>query len=146
LQSLRVGTSEEFRRALGYFQDALDADPSFVAAYARLFEAHLMVVDDDVATMPGTPEQLEKLSEQLTKLAPTNAETHAARAIVFFLNEWKWVEAENEFKQALKADPNCRMALTYYGYFLTRQRRASEARAVLERALASDRISPLISV
>ena len=145
LQSLRVGTSEEFRRALGYFQDALDADPSFVAAYARLFEAHLMVVDDDVATMPGTPEQLEKLSEQLTKLAPTNAETHAAKAIVFFLNEWKWVEAENEFKQALKADPNCRMALTYYGYFLTRQRRASEARAVLERALAWDRISPLIN-
>jgi len=145
LQGLRVGTSEGFRQALEYFKEATDADPKFIAAYARLFETHLMVEDYDVATMPGIAEQLEKLSIKLTQLAPTNAEAHAAKALVLFLNEWKWAEAENEFKQALELDPECRMALTYYGYFLTRERRASEARKVLERALALDRISPLVT-
>ena len=51
---------------------------------------------------PDKAVQLSKLSTNLVKLAPTNAETHAALAIVHFLNEWKWKEAEDEFKEALE--------------------------------------------
>ncbi len=142
---LRRGTAEGFRLAMENFTEAIEADPKFVAAHARLFEIHLMSEDHDVDIIAGKTEKLKELSDRLVKMAPTNAETHAALAIVLFLNEWKWAEAENEFKQALKLDRNCRMALTYYGYFLTRQRRAGEARTVLERALALDLTSPLIT-
>ena len=140
---LRRGTLEGFRQALADFTAAAEADPKFVAAQARLFEIYLMSEDYDVAEINGKAGQLTKLSAKLVQLDPTNAETHAAVAIVHFLNEWRWAEAEDEFKEALKADPNCRMALTYYGYFLTRLRRASEARPVLERALQIDpRLAP----
>jgi len=64
---------------------------------------------------------------------------------MLFLNEWKWVEAEREFNQALQTDPNCRMALTYYGYLLTRLGRADEARVVLKLAQTLDATSPLIT-
>ncbi len=146
LGGLRRGTAEGFRQALENFTAAIKADPQFVAAHARLFETYLMSQDYDVHhPPPGKAAQLEKLSANLMKLAPTNAETHAALAIVRFLNEWQWAEAEREFSLALKADPNCRMALTYYGYMLTRQRRAKEARIMLERALNFDRGSPLVT-
>jgi tetratricopeptide (TPR) repeat protein len=145
LPGLRRGTSEGYRQALVNFTAATEADPAFVAAYARLFEIQLMSEDHGVYIIDGKTAKLNELSAKLVKLAPTNAETCAVAAIVHFLNEWKWKEAEGEFKRALQTDPNCRMALTYYGYFLTRLRRAAEARSVLERALQLDPTSALIT-
>jgi tetratricopeptide (TPR) repeat protein len=145
IPGLGRGTPQGFRVALENFSAAIEADPKFVAAHARLFETYLMSEDYDVPFIDGKAEKLNELSARLLKVAPTNAETHAALAIVHFLNEWKWPEAEAEFQHALKADGNCRMALTYYGYFLTRQLRVSEAHAVLERARALYPNSPLIT-
>ncbi|MBI4326452.1 MAG: protein kinase [Chloroflexi bacterium] len=145
MTALRRGTTEGFRQALQNFTAATDADPKFVAAHARLFEIHLMSEDHGIAIVDGKADQLNQLSARLGKIDSTSAETHAAFAIVRFLNEWKWIEAEGEFKEAIKINPNCRLALTYYGYFLTRLGRASEAHTVLGRALALDPASPLIT-
>jgi serine/threonine protein kinase len=145
LPGLRRGTSEGFLKAREAFNDAITADPKFVAAYARLFEVYLMSEDHSIPFIDGKSNKLNELSVTLMKLAPTNAESHAALAIVRFLNEWKWDEAEREFKHALELDPNCRMALTYYGYFLTRQRRDKVARPLLERARALAPTAPLIA-
>ncbi|MBI4327603.1 MAG: tetratricopeptide repeat protein, partial [Chloroflexi bacterium] len=145
LTAMRRGTTEGFRQAVQNFTAATDADATFVAAHARLFETYLMSEDHGIAIIDGKTEQLNKLSARLVKLGPTNAETHAALAIVRFVNEWKWAEAEREFKQALQVDPRCRMALAHYGYFLTRLRRVDEARILLKRALELDPASPLIT-
>src|ERR1022692_3453999 len=135
MPGLRRGTGEGFRQAFSYFSAATNADPKFVAAYARLFEIQLMGEDHGVFFIDGKKESLNEVSGPLFKISPTTAETPAGLALVRFLNQWKWTEAEREFKQSLALDPNCRMALTYYGYFLTRQLRADEARTMLERAL-----------
>jgi tetratricopeptide (TPR) repeat protein len=134
LSWLRHGTPEGFRQAVENFGKAIKIDPKFVKAHARLFESYLLTEDHGVPPVAGTTQKLDELSATLEKLAPTNAETHAAAGIVRFLNEWRWNEAEKEFKEALRIDPNCRMALMYYGYFLTRLRRSDEARAVLGHA------------
>jgi tetratricopeptide (TPR) repeat protein len=144
LPGMRRGTPEGFRQALVNFTAATKDDPKCVNAYARLFEIHLMSEDHGLALIDGKTEKLKRLSARLAEIAPTNAQTHAAIAIVRFLNDWKWGEAEDEFKQALKLDPNCRMALTYYGYLLTRLGRASEAQHCLELARELDPSSPLI--
>ena len=104
-------------------------------------------MDEDHGSSPiaGKSGKLNELATDLARIAPANAETHAARAIVLFLNQWKWNEAEGEFKQALEADPGCLMALTYYGYFLTRLGRSAEAHQILERALTLDPTSALIT-
>ena len=144
LPALRRGTTEGFRQALESFTGATDADSSFVVAQARLFETYLMGEDHGISFIDRKTERLNAQAARLVKLAPTNAETRAAVAIVRFINEWKWAAAEVEFRQALKADPRCRMALTYYGYFLTRLGRVGEAREVLNRARQLNPESPLI--
>jgi tetratricopeptide (TPR) repeat protein len=145
LLGLRRGTPKGFVAAQESFNNAINADPKFVAAYARLFEVYLMSEDHGIPFIDGKAKKLNALSATLVKIAPTNAETHAALAIVHFLNEWKWDEAESEFKEAIDRDPTSRMALTYYGYFLTRQRRDKEAHAVLERARVLYPTWPLIT-
>ncbi len=145
LPGLRRGTTEGFRQAVQQFSAAVAADPKFVAAHGRLFECYLMSEDHGLPIqIQGKSYVLQQLAANLVKLAATNAETHAALAIVRFINEWNWTEAEAEFRQALQVDPHCRMALTYYGYFLTRIGRAREAREVLEQARQHNPESPLI--
>jgi len=144
-QGLRKGTTKGFHEAREAFTAATNADPQCLFAHARLFETYLMSEDADVSSIDSKAENLGTLATNLWKLSPTNAETHAALAIVLFLNEWKWNEAESQFKEALAADPNCRMALVYYGYMLTRQLRAGPAREVLQRADKLDPESLLIT-
>jgi tetratricopeptide (TPR) repeat protein len=145
LPGLLRATPDGYRRALDYFGRAIELDPKFVNAYARLFETHLLCADRGLSTPPGPAEKLAELATTLQKLAPTNADTHAAVAVVRFLNERRWNDAETEFNKALATDPNCRMALTYYGYFLTRLRKPEQARKVLERAQRLYPASPVIA-
>jgi serine/threonine protein kinase len=133
LRSLRTETPEGYQKALEHLGRAIEIDPRFVEAYARLFETYLMSGDHGFSPKPGQTRKLNELAGALQSMAPTNADTHAAIAIVKFLNEWRWNEAEMEFKEAVKADKNCRMALTYYAYFLTRLRRSDDARRYLNQ-------------
>jgi tetratricopeptide (TPR) repeat protein len=134
LHGLRSGTPEGCQQALEHLGQAIKIEPKFVEAYARLFETYLMPEDHALPAIGGQTEKLNELAGTLQSLAPTNADTHAAVAIVKFLNQWKWAEAEGEFKEALKSGPSCRMALTYYGYFLTRLARSDSASRHLKRA------------
>jgi tetratricopeptide (TPR) repeat protein len=145
LPALRRGTREGFRQAVQSFTTAAEEDPRFVAAYARLIETYLLDEDGGIGFIDGKAEKLASLAATMERIAPTNAETHAARAVVKFINEWKWAEAETEFRQALQVDPNCRMALTYYGYLLTRLGRRNEAESYLNRALQLEPSSPLVT-
>jgi serine/threonine protein kinase len=145
LQGLRSETPDDARKAQANFNQAIKRDPRFVSAYARLFEAHLISGGGAGPSVEGKAEKLNELAATLRKIAPTNAETHAATAVVRFLNEWRWDEAEKEFKEARRINPDCHLALTYYGYFLTRLCRSKEAREVLERAQKRDQRSGIIA-
>lgn len=139
---LRLGTSDGFQKALTNFTDAM-ADPRYLAAVAGLFEAYLMADRQEEVTIVGRSERLDGLFATLEKIAPTNAETHAAHAIVLWLNNGKSREAESEFDQALKADPSL-MVLTCYGRFLTQLGRDDDAHRILKLALKIDPTSPLV--
>jgi tetratricopeptide (TPR) repeat protein len=146
LPGLRRGTFEGFNLAINNFTTAIETDPAFVAAYARLFEVGLISDDYGMDWNPGTgrSQRLTEMSAKMQKLAPSDPETHAALGVMR-MDEWKWREAEREFQLALQLGPNCGMALRYYGYFLNRVGRPDEARVVLQRALALDPSSPQIT-
>src|SRR5262249_4911677 len=99
LRGLRSETPEGYQKALDHLSRAVKIEPRFVEANARLFETYLMATDHG-SPMPAQTQKLNELAGTLKNLAPTNADTHAAIAIVKFLNEWRWKEAEKEFKEA----------------------------------------------
>jgi serine/threonine protein kinase len=145
LSGLRRYTPEGCRSAIDNFGQAIELDPKFVNAYARLIETYALSQDHGLVNGGGTIDKLGELAARLHKIAETNAETHAAVAIALYLNEWKWDDSEKEFKKALEKDPHCRMALTFYGYFLTRLLRPEQAEVFLKRAQEVDPLSPVIA-
>jgi tetratricopeptide (TPR) repeat protein len=144
LQALRSETPEGAVQALANFNKAIEIDSRFAGAYARAFEAYLMSEDHGGPDVTGKVDKLNEIAATLRKIAPTNTETHAITAVQF-LREWRWNEAEREFKEALRINPDCRLALTYYGYYLTRLRRSREAREVLEKAQKRHPASAIIA-
>jgi tetratricopeptide (TPR) repeat protein len=65
-------------------------------------------------------------------------EAHKTLAIVTYVLDWRWLEAEKEFKLALRLDPSDGETLRAYGYYLKNMGRTKEAIEVLTRAHALD--------
>jgi tetratricopeptide (TPR) repeat protein len=57
--------------------------------------------------------------------------------------DWDWVEAESEFKRAIRLDANSATAHQWYGDFLTRMGRFEEAGLELKKAQELDPLSSL---
>jgi serine/threonine protein kinase/tetratricopeptide (TPR) repeat protein len=133
-------TNEHFKKALDYFQQAVDRDPRYAAAYAGLADAY-----DNLANFGGLPqkEALAKAQAAATKalaLDDSSSEAHTAMAITRWY-EWDFGGAESEFRRAVELNPNFRNAHEAYETYLETTGRLSAAQEENHRALALDPLS-----
>ena len=138
-------TSEGFKKAIEYFQQAIASDPSYAAAYSGLADCYNLSSEYE-----GFPpkEAFPRAREAATKaleLDETLAEAHVSLAYTLTNYEWDWAGAEREFKRAIELNPNYATAHQWYGEFLMAMGRFDEARAALKRAQEIDPISPIIN-
>jgi serine/threonine-protein kinase len=108
-------TKEDVEKAIESYKQAIDLDPNFAIAYARLAEVYNQ--------MPAYPYSSPQEAFPLAKAAATRAleidpnlsEGHTALANTLAAYDWNWPEAEREFKRALELDPNSSTAHFRYG-------------------------------
>ncbi len=112
-------SKEDLQKGVDYFQQAVELDPDFALAYAMMADSY--------ASMPAYPylapkEAFPKAKAAATRaveIDPTLAEAHAAIGYALGLYDWKWSEAEREFKRAIELDDknslaHVRFAICYY--------------------------------
>jgi tetratricopeptide (TPR) repeat protein len=129
------GSLEE---ALEHFQDAIDRDPTFAPAYLGLAAAHGARGRVFFGTPPGqTRPDAIAAARRALELDPELAEAHIVLAQVLE-REWRWVEAESEFKQAFELNPNSAAAHIGYAHWLLCQGRTREALSWAERGRELD--------
>ena len=92
---------EEKRKAAGYFQQAIDADPKFGSAYNGLANAHLGLLwpsrqDADTAT---------KAARRAVELDPNSSDAHKILGDINVAS-WNWIGAEEEYRRAVALNPN----------------------------------------
>lgn len=137
-------TVEGYEQAVEHFKRAIELDPAYAHAYAGLADAFLFLGADNV------PRQKELLSNgraallKALELDETLAEAHASLGLLAMLFDWKWAEAEREFKRALELDPNYATAHQWYGEFLVDMGRSDQAIAEIKKAQALDPLSLII--
>jgi tetratricopeptide (TPR) repeat protein len=124
---------ETNRKALPYFEDAIEADPEFALAYAGIADVH--------STKSGFPAEVSRRAaraaiREAMRLDDSLAEVQTAQGVVNMNHEWDWEAAEHNFKRALETDPNFAWAHHVYGHLLSILYRYDEAREHFERALA----------
>jgi tetratricopeptide (TPR) repeat protein len=87
---------------------------------------------------------LSKTKEAIQKalaIAPDSSEVHATLGTIKYVYEWNWQEAEREFLEAIKFNPNYTFARYWYVVFLMLSGRFTEAREQLEHLAKIDPLS-----
>lgn len=138
-------TTEGLQKGLEYFQQAVALDPAYTQAYVGIADSYALL---GLFTVMPPKVAFPKAKEAATKaleMDPELAEAHATLGFVSFYYDWDGLAAENEFRRALRSDPNYAMARTWYGENLAAMGRFSEALAEARQAEVADPLSLTIS-
>ena len=138
-------TEEGFRKAIDYFNQAVETDPHYAQAYAGLADAYSFLGDSGYVAPSQVWQNAKSAAMQAVKIDDTLPQAHISLALVREGYDWDWPGAETEFKRAIQLNPNSAAAHQWYGDFLTRLGRFEEARLELKKAQDLDPLSLLIN-
>jgi serine/threonine protein kinase len=138
-------TPDALKTGQRYFQRAIEIDPNYAVPYAGLGDSYFVLAIGGALPSTEAMPRAKAAALKALQIDDTLAEAHASLAVVYDNYEWKWVEAENEFKRAIELNPNYSTARQNYGIYLSQMGRHAEAIAELKRAIALDPLSPIIS-
>lgn len=124
---------EDFRKAIEYYDQAIQLDPNYALAYAERGEAWAFM-GDLTGQRPTAYPKARADAEKAVAIAPALAEARAALGWVLCLADWKFAEGLAELKRAKELSPanptaNDLLAriIVYLGRFADAERQAREA-------------------
>ena len=95
---------DDYRKAVAYFDQAIQVDPNYALAYAERSEAWTQIGDLSGQGKTAWPKARED-AEKAVAITPALAEAHAALGWVRFFTEWKFAEGLSELKRAKELSP-----------------------------------------
>jgi TolB-like protein/DNA-binding winged helix-turn-helix (wHTH) protein/lipopolysaccharide biosynthesis regulator YciM len=133
-------TPDGYRRAITYFQQVIDHDPTFAEAHAGLSDSYrFLVVTDTISPAEGA-QKLSNSAHQAVLLGDSLAESHSAMAGAM-MDRWDWLSAEKEFKRAIALNPSYSNMHRIYAALLASERRHQEAWDQINEAMRTDPLS-----
>jgi TolB-like protein/Tfp pilus assembly protein PilF len=124
---------EDFRKAIGYYDQAIQLDPHYALAYAERSEAWAFI-GDLTGQRPTAYPKARSDAEKAVAIAPALAEARAALGWVRCFADWKFAEGLAELKRAKELSPanptaNDLLAriIVYLGRFDEAERQARQA-------------------
>jgi TolB-like protein/DNA-binding winged helix-turn-helix (wHTH) protein/Tfp pilus assembly protein PilF len=138
-------TEEGLRKAIAYFEQAIDSDPNYALAYAGMADAYLLLPFVAATTRPMEvyPHVMSAV-EQALQHGGSFAAVHTATASAKLWYAWDWAGAESSFEQALDLSPNNAAAHRRYAWYLIIMGRLDDAIVVMNRARELNPLSPAI--
>jgi DNA-binding SARP family transcriptional activator/Tfp pilus assembly protein PilF len=132
-------------KSIGFFNQALDADPMYAPAYSGMGDAYVQLGYASALAPSDAFPKARAAAQRALDLDPTLAEPHATLAYVAMYYDWNWKTAEQEFKRAIELGPNYATAHEWYGLFLAAMGRFDDARTQEKRAEELDALSTPIA-
>src|SRR6184192_1458722 len=96
---------EDYRKAVGYFDQAIQLDPTYALAYAERSEAWSFIGDLTGQRAIAWP-KAKRDAEKAVAIAPALAEARAALGWVRFFVDWKFTEGLSDLKRAKELSPS----------------------------------------
>ncbi len=137
-------TSEGFKKALEYFNQAVEKDKNYALAYAGLADCYLLLADYDWLPPLETSSKARAAATRALEIDDTLAEAHTSLADVTKFYDWDWAGAEREYRRAIDLNPNYMTAHQWYAEFLSGSGRYEEATAEIKRAEELDPLSLVV--
>jgi TolB-like protein/Tfp pilus assembly protein PilF len=139
-------TGGDLKKAIGYFNQAIDKDPNYGLAYAGLADAYVLLSAYAEASPKESLPQAKAAAAKALELDSTLGEAHATLANALVAYDLNFAEANREFRRAIELDPNYATAHQWYGETgLVPHGQFEEAIAEVRRALELDPLSLVIN-
>ncbi|HKR59866.1 MAG TPA: protein kinase, partial [Pyrinomonadaceae bacterium] len=136
---------EGIRKSAEYFNQAIEKDPNYALAYAGLADSWFTGTwYRDVDAREGY-EKARAAANRALELDSSLAEPHTTLALIKGNYDFDWSGAENEFKLAIKLNPNYPTAHQRYSLFLPIFGRFEESVAEARRAQQLDPLSLILN-
>ena len=135
---------EAYEQAADWYQKAIDRDPNFALAIARLVEnriARHWVID---RLGEGELEKLRETAEHALAIAPNLAEAHIALGLFYYLGQLNYDEALPKFQRAQELQPNNVRALRLIGSVHSRQAQWTRGLSEYEKCERLDPLDPTL--
>jgi len=137
-------TTENLKKAIDYFEQAIGKDPAYALAYSGLADVH-EVLPYYAATPPKDDAQNAlAAARKAVELDESLAEAHTSLANALVLN-LQFSASVPEFQRAIELNPNYATAHHWYGEELQNEGQFDKAVAELERAHELDPLSLVIN-
>jgi TolB-like protein/DNA-binding winged helix-turn-helix (wHTH) protein/Tfp pilus assembly protein PilF len=138
-------TGEGLKRAVDYFQQSIDADPTYARSYAGLADNYAMMSAYGVMPANEATPKARAAAQRAIQLDNHLAEAHVSLAVIAQNYDWDWATAETEYRRAIEFDPNYATAHHWYAEYLALTGRFDEALVEIERARQLDPLSLIIA-
>jgi serine/threonine protein kinase/Tfp pilus assembly protein PilF len=135
-------TEEAILKAVDYFDQAIQLDPAYAAAYGGLAECWSGFLFTDSRPWAETISKARDAATKALALDDTLAETHQAMAVVLY-QEWNWKRVESEVRKAIALNPGFPTAHMLYCNMLRHLGRADDSITQAKLALEADPLAML---
>jgi TolB-like protein/Tfp pilus assembly protein PilF len=130
-------TPETLEKSKDYFNQAIQKDPNYAAAYAGLANYYVAAPDYEPIPESEAAAKAKAAAEKALAIDGSSADAHAALAAANW-SLFNFADAEVEFRRALEVNPNLSNAHHWFGLFLSWENRNEEAISHLRRAVELD--------
>jgi TolB-like protein/DNA-binding winged helix-turn-helix (wHTH) protein len=123
------------QKAVNYFQQAVDKDPSFAKAYAALASVYSVCIP---GMAQGPRDRMPKAREFAMKalaLDNTISESHGTLGMIDLFYDWNWSAAEEEYKETIALNPNYFWVHSWHARGLAARGQAEQAVAEAQRVI-----------
>jgi serine/threonine protein kinase/Tfp pilus assembly protein PilF len=139
-------TEESLRKAVQYFEQAIQKDPGYALAYTGLADSYILLAEYSLLPPKNAFPKAKAAVMKALEIEETLAEAHTSLASIKTLNDWDWIGAKREFKLAIEFNPGYATAHQWYAEYLTMTGQYAEAISECKRAQELDPLSLIIGV
>ncbi len=134
-------TEGGFRKAIGYFRQAIAADPGYALPHVGVALAYAESTAGEGGSGLRAEEAFQEAKEAVTKALALDSglgEAHSVLALLKCIHDFDWTGAEREFKLALELSPGGADIYDHYGWMCAALERYEDAIALVKRAQELD--------
>ena len=128
----------DLRRGIEYFQQAIEADPTYAEAYAGLADSYNILGDINAMRATQAFAMGRAAVDRALEIDDQIAEAHTSLGFLKAFFDWDWPGAEESYRRAITLNPGYATAHQWYAEFLISQGRFDEALANARRAQMLD--------
>ena len=142
IYQLQLHSADSLRESIRLSQEAVRIDPQYARAHFAIARAAntlsaINAISGQEAVALGRP-----AAQRALAIDPQLSDAHAYLALITYVRDWNWPEAEKEFALALEGEGSHTQAHSWYGWALMTRKRFDEARSHLRTAEELDPQSP----